>query len=531
MFLLSSAQSRELDRAAIEDRGVAGGTLMAAAAAAVVTRLEADFPAALAGRIFVLCGGGNNGGDGLVVARLLRARGVEAEALLFADPARLTGDAAEAAAALSAAESAQPVVVNDAASWDVRRAAVMRGALIVDALFGTGLLRPVRGWLAQVMDDLNRGFRGPVLAVDIPSGMSADAQGAAEAEDAMVLRADATVSFAAPKLGHYLSRHSAAVGRLSVAPIGIPEDLLGRCGCAARVVAPENCAPFLLPRPRDAHKGDFGHVLVVAGSPGKSGAAVLASSAALRMGAGLVTAAVPRSIQPVVAGARAELMTEALPETKFGALTQAGLDPAIFMHLLRPATVLALGPGLGQARETAEFARFLVSAAKIPCVLDADGLNAFAGRRAELRLPAGGVLTPHPGEMARLFQISASEVQERRRYYTERLAAETGAVALLKGQATLLADPDGSLFVNPSGNPGMATAGSGDVLTGLTAGLLAQFPAAPRLLAAAAAAYIHGLAGDAAAASLGEMPMLAGDILHHLPAALHALAAGRAEPL
>lgn len=528
MFLLSAAQSRELDRAAMEDRGVPGSALMAAAAAAVVARLEVDYPAALAGRIFVLCGGGNNGGDGLVVARLLRARGVEAEALLFADPVRLTGDAAAAAAALRETEATQPHAVNDAADWEARRAAVLSCQLIVDALFGTGLLRPVRGWLAQVMGDLNRGFKGPVLAVDIPSGLSADAQGATEEEDAAVLRAHATVTFAAPKLGHYLSRHSAAVGRLSVAPIGIPEDLLGRSGCAARVVATENCAPFLLPRPREAHKGDFGHVLVVAGSLGKSGAAVLASTAALRMGAGLVTAAVPRSILPMVAGARAELMTEALPETKFGALTQAGLDPAVFLHLLRPASVLALGPGLGQARETAEFVRFLVTAAKIPCVLDADGLNAFAGRRAELRLPAGGVLTPHPGEMGRLFQVSAAQVQERRRYYTERLAAETGAVALLKGQATLLADPGGSLFVNPSGNPGMATAGSGDVLTGLTAGLLAQFPAAPRLLAAAAAAYMHGLAGDAAAAALGEMPMLAGDILQYLPAVLQSLAPARA---
>ncbi|MGH9519228.1 MAG: NAD(P)H-hydrate dehydratase [Terriglobales bacterium] len=524
MFLLSAAQSRELERAAIEDRGVAGGELMAQAAAAVVVRLERDFPAALAGHIAVLCGGGNNGGDGLVLTRLLRARGVAAEALLFADPARLSGDAETAFTALRAAEQSQPRVLSDAAAWDLLRAHVLGCTLIVDALFGTGLLRPVRGWLAQVMGDINRGFKGAVLAVDIPSGMSADAQGGAESEEAAVLRAHATVTFAAPKLGHYLSHHRVAVGDLSVAPIGIPDDLMGRCGCAVRVTTPLNCAPFLLPRPRDAHKGSFGHVLVVAGSLGKSGAAVLASTAALRMGAGLVTAAVPRSILPIVAAARAELMTEALPETRFGALTQAGLDPAVFMHLLRPASVLALGPGVGQARETAEFVRFLVTAAKIPCVLDADGLNAFAGRRAELRVAAGAVLTPHPGEMGRLFQVSAAAVQERRRYYTERLAAETGAVALLKGERTLLADPDGAVFVNPTGNPGMATAGSGDVLTGLIAGLLAQFPAAPRLLVAAAAAYLHGAAGDRAAAEQGEMTMLAGDILRQLPAALSAVA-------
>lgn len=526
MFVYSAAQSRELDRAAIEERGVGGGTLMANAAAALLARIERDFAPALAGRIAILCGGGNNGGDGLVLARLLRERQVGVLALLYADPERLQGDAAEAFDALRAVEPGLPLAVRDVAGWDAQRAAVLGCDLVVDALFGTGLLRPVRGWLADVIADVNRLYRGPVLAVDIPSGMSADAGGAAEAGDAPVLRARATVTFAAPKLGHFLSAHADAVGDLAVAPIGIPDDLQAKSGCAVRRTSAANCAPFLMPRPRDAHKGDFGHVLVVAGSLGKSGAAVLASSAALRMGAGLVTAAVPRSILPIVAGARAEIMTEALPETKFGALTQAGLDPAVFLHLLRPATVLALGPGMGQARETAEFTRFLVGSAKIPCVLDADGLNAYAGRRKDLRGTAAAVLTPHPGEMGRLFQVTAQDIQARRLYYVQRLAAETGAVALLKGRFTLIADPDGAVFINPTGNPGMATAGSGDVLTGLIAGLLAQFPAAPRLLATAAAAYLHGCAGDLAAAEIGEMPLLAGDLLRHLPQALREVARG-----
>jgi len=262
----------------------------------------------------------------------------------------------------------------------------------------------------------------------------------------------------------------------------------------------------------------------VAGSLGKSGAAALVGTAALRMGAGLVTVAVPGSVLPLVAAAQPELMTEPLPETPAGTLSGADATPALLEALLRPATVLAVGPGLTSVPEAAAFVRQLVAAVRVPCVLDADGLNAFVHRRAELRLP-GGVLTPHPGEMARLFDTSTAEVQSRRQYYAQRLAAETGAIAVLKGQFSLIADPDGGVFINPSGNPGMATAGSGDVLTGLLAGLVAQFPAAPRLQTAAAAVYFHGRAGDLAAAHQGEMSLIARDLLAALPQALREVAA------
>ncbi|HUX67939.1 MAG TPA: NAD(P)H-hydrate dehydratase [Terriglobales bacterium] len=519
MVVLSSVQMREVDRATIEECGTPGGALMAQAAAALEARLERDFPAALAGRIAILCGGGNNGGDGLVLARLLARRRVPVLVLLFAPAARLAGDAAAALAALSS----PPIEVLDHAAWLAQRPALLACDLVVDALFGTGLVRPLTGWLRAVVADLNRDYRGPVLAVDVPSGLCADATGAAEAPDAPVLRARATVTFTAPKLGHFLSRHAACVGALSIAPIGSPEALVAASGALLRLATPADCAPFLAPRPRDAHKGNFGHVLVVAGSLGKSGAATLVGSAALRMGAGLVTVALPGSVLPLVAAALPELMTEPLPETPAGTLSAAA-TPALLDSLLRPATVLALGPGLTAHPDTAAFVRQLVAAARLPCVLDADGLNAFAHRRNELRLP-GGVLTPHPGEMARLFDRSTAEVQSRRLYYVQRLAAETGAIAVLKGQFTLIADPDGAVFINPSGNPGMATAGAGDVLAGLLAGLLAQFPQAPRLLTAAAAVFLHGRAGDLAAARLGEMSLLASDLLAALPQALREVAA------
>ncbi len=506
---------REVDRLTIAGYGISGPELMQHAAAALEARLERDFPRALAGRIGILCGSGNNGGDGMVLAARLAARRVPVLCLLLAPAARLHGAAAAAHAALPQ----PPLRLSSGAAWAARRGELLACDLLVDALFGTGLLRPLEGWLRQVVEDINGNFAGPVLAVDLPSGLGADAEGLPEASDAVVMRATATVTFTAPKRGLYLSRHNAACGAISVAPIGTPEEVIAAGGANLKLTTPPDCRPFLAARGRDAHKGCFGHVLVVGGSLGKSGAVALAATAALRMGAGLVTAAVPASILPLVASARPEIMTEPLPETAAGTFDFAALTPDAIARWLRAATVLAIGPGLSQAPESAALARHLALHAGLPCVIDADGLNAFDGRLQQLRLP-GGVLTPHPGEMARLFGVNAARVQARRLYYAQRLSAETGAIAVLKGQYSLIADADGEVFVNPTGNPGMATGGAGDVLTGMIAGLLAQFPQAPRLELTAAAVYLHGRAGDAAAARAGEMSLIAGDITAALPAAI-----------
>lgn len=504
----------------MEERGIPGRDLMANAAAAVVRTLHRDFGVALRGKVGILCGGGNNGGDGLVAARLLRAQGADVAVWIFAPPERLQGDAAEAFAAWRDGQPAAPVFVADEDAWAGQRSAVLGCSLLVDALFGTGLLRPLRGFVREAVLDLNRLYKGPIVAVDVPSGLGSDAGGPAEGEEAVVLRAQETVTFAAPKLGLMLSRHAGAVGRLEVEPIGIPEELLDAAGCGARMSTAADLAPFLAPRKPDSHKGNYGHVLMIAGSLGKSGAAVLASLAALRSGAGLVTAAVPRSILPLVAAGAPELMTEPMPESKAGTLTLAGIEPKVFQNVLRVATVIGLGPGLGNTPEVADFVRLLVSAVGVPCVLDADGLNAFGSKRDDLRFRAGGVLTPHPGEMARLFGVSTATVQGRRRYYAERLAGETGTIVVLKGYRTLVADPDSHLFVNPTGNPGMATGGTGDVLTGMIAGWLAQFPTAPRLAAVAAAVYLHGAAGDAAARRQSEIALIASDVIASLPGVL-----------
>jgi hydroxyethylthiazole kinase-like uncharacterized protein yjeF len=516
---LSAVQMREVDRATIAQGIATGEELMAAAARAAEARLQADFPQALAGRIAILCGGGNNGGDGLALATRLRARRIDVLALLLAAPGRLRGEARAAHAACAP----PPAVVTDWAAWQAHRAAVLAAGLVVDAVVGTGLVRPLQGWLRELVLDLNRNFSGAVLALDLPSGLGADAVGLAEAADAAVVRATATVTFTAPKPGLYLSRHAAAAGRITVAAIGTPEATLAAAGSLLRVTTAADCRPYLAARPPAAFKNRFGHVVVVAGSPGKSGAAVLASTAALRMGAGLVTAAVPRAVLPIVAAARPELMTEPLPED-----TADGARDAQVEALLRPATVLALGPGLGTTAAARAWVEALLAAARVPLVLDADGLNVFAGRRPDLRrqlAATAAVLTPHPGEMARLFGVTPADIEARRLYWVQRLAAETGAVALLKGHRTLIADPAGPVRINTSGNPGMATAGAGDVLTGCIAGLLAQAPQAPLLDTVAAAVYLHGRAGDAAARRLGEMSLLAGDLIAALPRALRAAGA------
>ncbi|MGH9394251.1 MAG: NAD(P)H-hydrate epimerase [Terriglobales bacterium] len=311
MNLLSAIQARELDRAAMA-AGVSAAALMDHAAAALEAAIERVFPGAMSGRIAILCGPGNNGGDGKVLAGKLIARRINVLAIVAADL--------------------------DAAGWRQIRSQVLAADLVVDALFGTGLIRPLHGLLRDIVLDLNQHYAGPVLAADLPSGLCADAEGLADRPDAAVLRATATVTFAAPKRCLYLGRHAAAAGRISLAPIGIPEAILSAAPAQLRVTQASHARPFLAPRPADSHKGRYGHVFVLAGSLGKSGAAVLASTAALRMGAGLVTAAVPASVQPIVAAALPELMTEVL-----------AFEPAALAVMLQPATVLAIGPGLGRA--------------------------------------------------------------------------------------------------------------------------------------------------------------------------------------
>ncbi len=544
---------RAVDAATMAGQGghapVPGAELMEAAGGAALAYLQRRFAAAAAGPVAVLCGKGNNGGDGMVLARLLRQRGAEVRVVLLADPAALRGDAADQWRALQSAGAAV-ALAPDAGAWAQARGALAGARLWVDALLGTGLAIPPRGLVADVIAELNQAQpRPPVLAMDLPSGLPADGEwSSATPADwpwDKVLRADATVTFTAPKLGSVSGPGVYLCGDLCVAPIGSAAEIVEAVAPApapagpARPAGPAappspdlpalaawfttaaDAARFLQPRASDSHKGRFGHVLVLGGSGGKSGAPAMAAEAALRIGAGLVTAAVPRSVLAAVAAYRPEIMTEPLAETPDGGVAAGVLEPGVWDGLLRGKSVAAVGPGLTAHPDVAATVRQVVARLPIPWVLDADGLNAFAGRAAELRTAASpGILTPHPGEMARLLGMSTAEVQRHRLACALRLAVASGAVVVLKGFRTLVAAPDGRVYVNATGNPGMATGGSGDILTGIIAGLWGQFPAADRLAVTAAAVYLHGLAADCAAAAIGEMSLCATDITRSLPAAM-----------
>jgi len=517
MRILTADQMRAVDRRIIEELSLPGLVLMENAALGVVEALAELFPEAQ--RVAILCGPGNNGGDGLAVARHLLTRGVEIELFLAVEETALHGDAGSQLqfcrglgmclrSAVEEAEAAELLSV--AATADV----------FVDALFGTGLTRPLEGRLARLVDGVN-GLAVPCLAVDLPSGLDAsrsDLIGPA-------VDATATVTFAAPKLAHVFAPAAELTGTVLVTDLGVPSTFVDEVeGERLFLLVAEELAAELRPRSANSHKGTYGHVLVVAGSRGKSGAASLTCRGALRAGAGLVTAAVPDRLVESVNGASTETMTEPL-----GPGGTERLDPGCWEDLSRSLdgkTVVAVGPGLGAERETCEVVRRLAAAVTVPVVIDADGLNAFApehgGRLEELAdRQAPTILTPHPGELGRLLARSAAEVQSTRREAAATAARRAGAIVVLKGHQTLVATPEGAVFVNSTGNAGMATAGSGDVLTGVLAGLVAQ-GYEPRT-AACLGVFLHGLAGDEAARRDGEECLVAGDVLESLPAAFRRL--------
>lgn len=521
MKILTSAQMQLIDRLTSEQYGVPSLTLMENAGRGVVEFLFERFAPLENHRIAILCGKGNNGGDGLVVARLLRQQGLTLRVLLFAEPKELKGDAATNYDRLR--RTVVPEVVAGPEAWRKLKPQLAERTLFVDALLGTGLTKPVEGFLLEVVRDLNSAFaQSQVVSVDLPTGLSADS-GELIGE---CVQADATVTFTAPKLAHVFPPACEYVGEWQVKEIGTPLEALENNPELFLELTPlEELSWLAEPRKLDAHKGNFGHVLILAGSVGKTGAAALAAKATLRAGAGLVTVATPRSALPIVASLGVEFMTEPLPETDAGTISLRALDYGRLDKLVEGKTVLAAGPGIGTVPETAELVRTVTNRYDLPIVLDADGLNAWAGCLDAFK-PGGRlrVLTPHPGEMARLTGQTTKEILARRIETARGFARAFQALLVLKGFRTLTAAPDGRVWVNPTGNPGMATGGTGDVLTGLVAGLLAQHSASrPPASVVAAAVYLHGLAGDFAAAEKGQSSMIAGDLLEAIPRGFRSL--------
>jgi NAD(P)H-hydrate epimerase len=501
---------RDADRRAIAS-GIPSLTLMENAGRQVVAAMRTALPELSSLRVGVVAGRGNNGGDGFVVARLLRELDVQVRVVLLGRRADVRDDAAANLERLRDMGQAVTEVI-DEAGWTGARTDLLACDIIVDAIVGTGAAGPLTGLAAGVVRDINAAGRR-VVAIDLPSGLIADRTDVpGEAIDATL-----TVTLGAPKCALTQAPADARAGSLIVADIGIPPDIIASVeGPWVELLTRERARRLLPGRRADAHKGDFGHILVIAGSPGKTGAASLAGMAALKAGAGLVTVATPKSSAPVVAALGREYMTLALDEDGAGLVAPSALARVLAFD----ADVVAAGPGLGRAPGVGAFVRGLVEQSPGPLVLDADALHGISG---SLRRPSRPVvLTPHPGEMAGLAGLPPADVQARRLDVARTYATTHGVTVVLKGARTVIAGADGRASINTTGNPGMATAGTGDVLTGAIAACLAQVQ--PVEDACALAVYLHGAAGDLAAAEEGELGLIAGDVLARLGRAARDLA-------
>jgi NAD(P)H-hydrate epimerase len=538
MKIVTSAEMREIDRLSAERYGIATHTLMENAGTAVADYILEHYPHEQS--IGVICGKGNNGGDGFVAARKLHDAGKIVSVLLLCDPLELRGDAADMFQRLPM----PAMVAKD--EGELSHAAVQTvfsSDLLVDAILGTGFRPPLSAlvarsielmWAAAASSENNSSKDGrPVVSIDIPSGADPDAETTDFNATPLIAPASAVVTFTAPRRVHVRERMLPCP--IVVTKIGSPEAVV-QSALNMYAITAADIEPIVGSRPLLSHKGSFGHVLVVGGSLGKSGAAAMSGIAALRAGTGLVTVATPRGVLQSVAGFAPELMTEPLPETSSGSIGLEALGRLEEME--ENKSVVAVGPGITRDPESAEFVRLLAAKCKLPLVIDADGINAFEGKAEELHgrnRPL--IITPHPGEMGRLTGLSVDAVQENRVKVARDFAMAHRAIVVLKGYHTLVADRDGAVWVNTTGNPGMATGGTGDILTGIIAGMVAQAVSghknskgsvdatdhAQLLLYVLAAVFLHGLAGDLGRDQLGEHSLIATDLLKYLPAAFRAV--------
>jgi ADP-dependent NAD(P)H-hydrate dehydratase / NAD(P)H-hydrate epimerase len=518
MRVLNTVQMREADRRTTEDVGVPSIVLMENAGRQVVTAIEATFDNAASLRYAILCGKGQNGGDGFVVARALLQRGITVSVFLVGRGGEVRGDARTNLQILSNL-SIDVVEIADGAAWELHAPAVLAADIVVDAMFGTGLKGPVSGLVESIVDDLNAS-NTPVVSIDLPSGLDASvSEVVGPAVDATL-----TVALGAPKIPQVLPPAEHHVGSLVIADIGIPQAVIAQLdGPWIELLTKEGMRAHVTPRAADSQKGDYGRILVVAGSLGKTGAAHLTAMAALRSGAGLVTIATPRACVPILAGLGVEYMTLGLDETPEGQVAFEAVDLVVDFD----ADVIVIGPGLGRGPATSAFVQAVIERAGVPVVVDADALFAFAGDsdRLQGREDVAIIITPHPGEMARLLDVSVDDVQAHRLDVARDFATARHLHVVLKGHRTVIASPDGRLSLNITGNAGMATGGTGDVLAGMIGAWCGQLldPAAACQLAV----YLHGLAGDLAAADEGEVAMIAGDMVDRLGDAVLELASDK----
>jgi NAD(P)H-hydrate epimerase len=523
MKLCTAAEMRAIDKRVTEVWGLPSLVLMENAGREAARRVEQfregnrrpDGYFA----VTVVCGPGNNGGDGLCAARFMAIRGMDVRVVLLANAARLQDDPRVQLSLLHRMEV--PVVsATSAAEWQQALEMVFSADVVVDAIFGTGFRPPVQdSFLQTVIEDINRA-PGEVLSIDLPSGLGADT-GRVEGP---AVSASATLWLGFPKYAHVFEPAATQCGELWPGELGVPAQAAIEAGVRTEWVVEDEVRQHFNQRRRDTHKGDYGHALIIGGSEGKAGAPLLSARAALRAGAGLVTLAVPQSLAVSLTGRFPEIMVEALPETPGRGIAEGALMRAL--DLARQKNFVALGPGMGTDESTQNFVESFVRQCPLPMALDADALNSLASGRMDAlreRRAAEAVLTPHPGEMARLMQSERETILTAPVEAARKLASSANAIAVLKGYRSVTAMPDGFAYVNSSGNPGMATAGTGDALTGVIAALAAQSESFNVPTAAFLGVFVHGLAGDLASWKLGEQGLTASDLIDHLPQALRRL--------
>lgn len=515
MRLVKASEMQEMDRLTIEEIGIPGIVLMENAATGAVRVFLAHFAPPLNSRVLILCGRGNNGGDGYVMARYLSEAGLKVTVLVLAEFKKIAGDALVNLEILRRMGLDIHEVPAEE-QWKKQRRLLKDCDFIIDGLLGTGLNSPVRGLYARVIEDVNRANK-PVTAIDIPSGLNADTGQVM----GVSVQADLTITFGFPKIGQLVFPGAGLVGRLVRIGIGIPDTVTESLPSKYQLIEARDFHDLFASVKQDIHKGNRGHLLVLAGSTGKTGAATLSCLGALRAGAGLVTLGIPKSLNPILENKLTEAMTYPLPETAESSLSLEA-EKEIF-NLMEGKTAVAIGPGLSTHAETSLLVRRLVANCPLPMVIDADGLNALSSDPSALAKCRGRtILTPHPGEMARLAGISNSEVQADRIGTAEAFAQKHGCCLVLKGARTVIAEPEGQIHINPTGNPALSSGGSGDVLTGLIGGFLAR--GWPPAKAAAAGVYLHGLAADRLSEEMGQSGILAGELLDVIPGLASSLA-------
>jgi NAD(P)H-hydrate epimerase len=516
MKVVTAEEMRVIDRRTIEGYSIPGSVLMERAGLAVASRIKEVFSPR---KVIIIAGSGNNGGDGLVVARDLYNEGWDVRVFLTVKPEDLKGDALlQYRIAVKFGLRIYPMneFLTNYSSL------ITRHCILVDALLGTGISKNVTGLLSEVIIYLNRS-NVPIISVDIPSGISSD-NGQIMGE---AVRADYTVTFGLPKRGHLLYPGAQHSGKLFIEDIGFPKELLNSEKLHIELLTKDKVSPLIPQRPRYSHKGNYGHVLIIAGSNGKTGAAIMAAKACLRSGAGLVTLGIPKSLADVFQSRVTEEMILALPDKGDGTLSQRA-SRVILNFLNERATTLAIGPGIGISSDTKKLMDILIKTSTTPMLIDADGINSLKGERAIFsKSKAPIILTPHLGEMVRLLgkqkggSVKTQDIERNRINIPVSFAKETGTYLVLKGVPTIIAGPDGMAYINSTGNPGMASAGTGDVLTGMISAFLGQ--GLSPIHASILGVYMHGFAGDSAAAEKGEHPLIATDIIEKIPFAFHSL--------